>query len=314
VGEYFGQMKYFIIVIFWLYIASCGYISRYEQGEQYGPEAINDLICFWDFQENNEGIVNLTSRGPYAYTLIEMNGPIKKTADGIFGPSSLEIERGQWLRILREDCPALNIHGKQEVSIVAWVKRRADVHWQYIAGMWDEGAEKFRGQVSGTGEGSPARQYALFTCGHMQTDYATLTRTEAEHQVHGYVSDVGGATPDRPFSFSYATGKSKLGYDEWNMIAFTYDHESLRLYFNGKLDENGNYNPFYWDKPIFNPGENGGDFTVAQRAVPSWPHYPEGEPGNKVGFGGILGGLAVYNRALDPSEISGLYESTMVEK
>lgn len=276
------------------------------------PEAIDDLITFWDFQENENGKVNLTSKGPYSYTLTEMNGPIDQVKEGIFGPSGLEIKRAQWLRIKRKDCPALaNIHGEQQVSIVAWIKRKADVHWQYIAGVWKEGGREFKGQPGASGEGAPGRQYALFTCGHKQTDYTTLTRTDAEHQVHGYVSDVGGATPDRPFSFSYATGKSKLGYNEWNMIAFTYDHEAIRVYFNGKLDENGNYNPFYWEKPIFDGGENGGDFTVAQREVPSWPEYPQGQPANEVGFGGILAGLAVYNRALMPEEIQKLYQSTM---
>ena len=305
-------MRYLTIILISVFISSCN--TGNKPNRSISPVDIDDLVTFWDFQKNEEGEINLTSKGPYAYTLTEMNGPIARLEEGIFGPSSLEIERGQWLRIKREDCPALaNIHGEQEVSIVAWIKRRADVHWQYIAGVWKEGAREFKGQTSGAGEGSPGRQYALFTCGHKQTDYTTLTRTDAEHQVHGYVSDVGGATPDRPFSFSYATGKSKLGYDEWNMIAFTYDHEAIRVYFNGKLDENGNYNPFYWDKPIFDGGEDGGDFTVAQREVPSWPDYPEGQPGNKVGFGGVLGGLAVYNRALEPAEIQKLYQSTMTD-
>ncbi|MGK7397786.1 MAG: LamG-like jellyroll fold domain-containing protein [Candidatus Cyclobacteriaceae bacterium M3_2C_046] len=289
--------------------------STDKHPDQLTPVDIDDLVTFWDFQENQDGETDLTSKGPFAYTLTEMNGPIAQAKEGIFGPSGLEIERGQWLRIKREDCPALaNIHGEQEVSIVAWIKRKADVHWQYIAGVWKEGAKEYKGQAKGSGEGAPGRQYALFTCGHKQVDYTTLTRTDAEHQVHGYVSDVGGATPERPFSFSYATGKSKLDFDEWNMIAFTYDHEAIRVYFNGELDKNGNYNPFYWDQPIFDGGEDGGDFTIAQREVPSWPDYPEGQPGNKVGFGGVLGGLAVYNRALGPSEIQQLYQSTMKNK
>jgi len=282
-------MKHFIIPFLIIFIAGCSDLQNDNNIEN-----MDDLICFWDFQEDTHG--DLTSKGPYRYTLEEMNGPVNRNTDGIFG-NSLEIIRGQWLRIKQEDCPALDIHGKQQVSIVAWVKRRSDVHWQYIAGVWDEH--------------NAARQYALFTCGHKQTDYTTLTRTDAEHQAHGYVSDVGGATPDRPFCFSYATGKSKLTYDQWAMIAFTYDHNAIKVYFNGKLDENSNYNPFVWDKPIYN-GE--ADFTVAQRAVPSWPGYPEGMPENKVGFGGLLGGLAVFNRAITADEITRLYQSTMNKK
>lgn len=288
-------MKNALILIGLICFYSCQ--NSAQQKKTVSPEEINDIICFWDFQENNDGSVNLTSKGANAYTLTEMNGPVKQVKDGIFGLSALEIERGQWYRIKHENCPALNIKGKQDVTIVAWIKRHADVHWQYIAGMWDEQ--------------NSARQYALFTSGHKQSDYTTLTRTDANHQPHGYVSEVGGATPGRPFAFSYGTGKTTLEKDKWYMIAFTYDHEAIRVYTNGKLDENGNFNPFYWDKPIYGAGENGADFTIAQRSVPSWPGYPEGIPGNKVGFGGVLGGLAIYSRALQPDEILNLYESSM---
>ena len=96
------------------------------------------------------------------------------------------------------------------------------------------------------------------------------------------------------------------------MIAYSYDQQALRVYVNGELARNGNYNPFYWDKPIHDGGKDGADFTVAQRSVPSWPNYPEREkPSNKVGFGGVLGGLAVYRRALQENEIRALYRSTM---
>ena len=283
--------------------------SQARDDQSTSPLDIPDLIAFWDFQPSGEGS-DLTSRGPNRYTLQAMNGPVRRENDGVFGPASLEIERGQWLRIKREDCPALDIHGKEEVSVVAWIKRRADNHWQYIAGMWDEGDKRFKGKVSGEGEGAPARQYALFLNGHKQADYKSLTRADADKQVHGYVSDSGGATPGKPFCFSYATGETYIEKDTWYMIAYTYDHQALRVYVNGKLDRNDNYNPFYWDQPIHDGGKDGADFTVAQRSVPSWPDYPEGKPGNEVGFGGVLGGLAVYKRALAPEELEKLYEST----
>lgn len=256
---------------------------------------IPDLICLWDFQDRGEG--DLISRGPYRYRLTEMNGPIERATEGIFGSSSLKISRGQWLRLKRESAPALLLSGDDAVTVVAWIKREADVHWQYIAGVWNER--------------DASRQYALFTCGHKQADSESLERTDAEHQVHGYVSDVGGATPGKPFCFSYATGKSKLAAKRWAMIAFTYDHEHLRVYFDGELDDNGGYNPFRWDRPIFEPTQNGADFTIAQRAVRTWPDYPEGQPGNEVGFGGILGGVAVYQRALNTEEMRKLYEATL---
>ena len=274
------------------------------------PLSIPNLIVFWNFQPSSEGS-DLTSQGAYHYTLEEMNGPIDREENGVFGSSALAIERGQWLRIKRQDCPALNIHGKQEVTIVAWIKRRADNHWQYIAGMWDEGDKRFKGKERGEGQGAPARQYALFLNGHKQADYQSLTRTDADNQVHGYVSEQGGATPGKPFSFSYATGKTFIKKETWYMIAYTYDQQALRVYVNGELDRNGNGNPFPWNKPIHNGGKDGADFTVAQRSVPSWPEYPKGEPGNKVGFGGVLGGLAVYQRALTAKELKLLYSSTL---
>ena len=284
--------------------------SQALDGKSTSPPDIPDLIAFWDFQRSRNGS-DLTSQGPYHYTLEEMNGPINREDDGIFGPSGLEIERGQWLRIKRADCPALDIHGKEEVTVVAWIKRRADNHWQYIAGMWDEGDKRFKGKVRGEGEGAPARQYALFLNGHKQADHESLTRTDADNQVHGYVSDSGGATPGKPFSFSYATGGTFIEKDIWYMIAYTYDQRALRVYVNGELDSNGNHNPFHWDEPIHDGGKDGADFTVAQRSVPSWPDYPEGTPGNIVGFGGVLGGLAVYKRALTAKELKKLYASTM---
>ncbi len=268
----------------------------FGQEQKSAPENIDNLLCFWDFQSGDGD--PLVSKGKYAYQLTEMNGPINRAAEGIFGEESLQIERGQWLWIKREDCPGLNIHGKQQVTVVAWIKRQTDNHWQYIAGMWNER--------------DSLRQYALFTCAHKQTDYTTITRVDAENQTHGYVSDVGGATPDRPFCFSYASGKTTLEKDTWYMIAYTYDQEAIRVYTDGELDENGNYNPFYWDKPIFDGGAEGSDFTVAQRALPKWPGYPEvEEPTHPEGFDGVLGGLAVYDRALSDQEIKSLYNATM---
>ena len=73
------------------------------------PLNIPDLICFWDFQEMNNG--GYAAKGPHNYLLKPQHGPIKSEDDGIFGDKSLDIKRGQWLRIKRDKCPALNLHG-----------------------------------------------------------------------------------------------------------------------------------------------------------------------------------------------------------
>jgi len=253
------------------------------------------LVCFWDFQQQADG--GYVSTGTHAYVLKPQNGPIAQAEQGIFG-TSLNIRQGQWLLLPREDCPALNFHGKDEVTIVAWIQRESDDNWQYIAGMWNERDAK--------------RQYALFTCAGSQTNFETMDRIPARHQTHGYASDVGGATPGKPFCFSYASGATKLVKREWTMIAYTYDHEFLRVYVNGKLDQHPGYNPFPWNKPIFEGGQDGADFTVARQCLPNWPHYPKAEkPMRKQGFGGKLGGLAVYRRALNSNELLDIYDATI---
>lgn len=259
------------------------------------PTEIPGLISFWDFQ--GQGAAQLTAKGPHAYTLQEMSGPIERHPQGVFGPASLAIERGQWLRIPRADCPALNLHGKAHVTMVAWIQRRGDHHWHYIAGMWDER--------------NAQRQYALFTSGHKQAHWNDIVnRTDADHQPHGYVSDVGGATPGCKFCFSYATGSRHLEPGRWYMIGFTYDQREVRVYVDGQFSDNGTANPFVWDKPIFDPGDDGPDFTIAQRDHPKWPSYPQGT-GPREGFQGVLGGLAVYNRALTAEEFRQLYAATL---
>ena len=96
------------------------------------------------------------------------------------------------------------------------------------------------------------------------------------------------------------------------MIGFTFDQEVIRVYCDGVLDENANSNPFRWQKPIFDGGSGGSDFTVAQRALPKWPGYPAVEaPTHSEGFGGVLGGLAVFDRSLTAEEMANIYRLVM---
>ncbi len=260
------------------------------------PEDLPGLLTFWDFQE--QAGEDRVSTGKYEYRLKEMNGPIDRAEDGIFGPYSASFDWGQWFRAKREHVPGLDIHGKDAtLSMVSWVKRTSDRPWQFIAGMWNEKMGK--------------RQYATFISGKWQTDYTTYRRDPTEHPAMAYVSDVGGATPERPFSFSYATGDILLEKNRWYMIAHTYDGTTIKVYVNGVLDQNGNYNPFPFEKGILDAGEEGSDFTVAQRGIPQWPNYPDGTPEHKSGFDGRMGGLAIYSRALTPNEIRSLFVSTM---
>ncbi|MBA2115993.1 hypothetical protein HOV93_31800 [Planctomycetes bacterium FF15] len=280
-------------------VAFFGFASI-ASAQEVSPSVVDrpGLVCFWDFQKQTAD--GYASSGPHSYVLKPQNGPIEQSEDGIFG-TSLKIRQGQWLLLPREDCPALNFRGKDEVTIIAWIQRESDANWQYIAGMWNERDAK--------------RQYALFTCAGSQTNFETMDRIPAKHQTHGYASDVGGATPGKPFCFSYASGQTKLPKRQWTMIAYTYDHEFLRVYVNGKLDEHPGHNPFPWNKPIFEGGKDGADFTVARQCLPNWPHYPQAEkPMLKQGFGGKLGGVAVYKRALSAEELAEVHSATISGK
>jgi hypothetical protein len=57
------------------------------------------------------------------------------------------------------------------------------------------------------------------------------------------------------------------------------------------------YNPYFYDEGLYDGGAEGSDFTVA--AV-----HRSGVMGNF--FAGLLGGLAVFNRALTEDELASL--------
>jgi hypothetical protein len=265
------------------------------------PLDLSGLVCFWDFQE--VGGQPRRSRGPHDYPLREQFGKIARAEDGVWGPYSARIEPRQWLSIDRADCPALDIHGAgAKYTILAWIKRDSERRWQYIAGVWNEAEAE--------------RQYSLFICAHRKTDYRTFTRTKADCQAHTYMSVEGGNTPGNFACFSYATGATRLEEDRWYFLAATYDQQSLKMYVDGKLDMLSHCNPFvYPDKPIFDGGEDGANFTVAQRAIPQWKGYPNTPyPDERQGFSGQIGGLAVYDRALSAEQVATIHAAVEARK
>jgi hypothetical protein len=262
---------------------------------------LSGLVCFWDFQEVGGQLRR--SRGPHDYPLREQFGKISRVRDGVWGPYSARIEPRQWLSIERGDCPALDVHGAgARYTILAWIKRDSERLWQYIAGVWNEAEAE--------------RQYALFVNGSRKTDYHTFTRTKADCQAHAYMSVEGGKTPGNFACFSYATGATRLEQDRWYFLAATYDQHSLKVYVDGKLDALINCNPFvYLDKPIFDGGKDGANFTVAQRAIPEWKGYPNTPyPDEGQGFSGQIGGLAVYNTALSAEQIATIHAAVEARK
>ena len=81
------------------------------------------------------------------------------------------------------------------------------------------------------------------------------------------------------------------------MVAFSYDGLYARSYLNGRLDEFGKKNPYYYPGVLYSPETGRSDFTVG--AVDR-----SGEIGNW--FRGLVGGLAIFGRALSDDEIASL--------
>lgn len=231
-----------------------------------------NLICFWDFQE--ESGQNRQAKGPNSYKLIEGNDPVERVKDGLFGPYASKLSFGQWFHIPRKDCQALNIYGKDaQVTIIAWVKRekKENPECQAIAGMWNETNKQ--------------RQYCLFL---------NLGIWNSSEQVGGHVSAIGGPTKGYKYCMDASIGSTPVPYGEWQCIAFTYDGKVVKSYLNGILDERPDLNPFDYEYGLFDGEEDGADFTVGSV-------YRAGEMGNF--YTGLIGGLAVFDRALTSEEL-----------
>lgn len=241
------------------------------------------LLSFWDFQESSGS--ERIARGPFEYRLTEMSGPIAQVEEGVFGPYSTRLDLGQWFRIPRAECPALNLHGSnKQVTVIAWLKwNKTDfIRCEAIAGMWDETRKK--------------RQYCLFL---------NLRIWDSAEQVCGHVSSVGGPTEGYKYCMDAAIGQTAITPDEWHFVAFTYDGSYAKAYLDGWLDEREQFNPYAYEGGLFDGGEDGADFTVG--AVDR-----SGEPGNF--YTGLLGGLAIFDRALSDEELKQLAVETMKSK
>jgi len=233
------------------------------------------LLCLWDFDAENP----FTSKGQYAYKLHSGNTEVALVNEGVISENSIKIEEGQYLYIPREECPGLNLHGKEaQVTVLAWVKRqpRSYEQCEAIAGMWNETEKK--------------RQYCLFL---------NIQLYESGNQVSGHVSGVGGPTPGNRWCVDVAIGKSQVNYNEWTFVGFTYDAKQAKAYYNGQFDAREGINPYDYELGLFDGGKDGSDFTVG--AV-----HRLGEIGNN--FVGQIGGIAVFDRALTDEEIKNIYQ------
>jgi len=244
--------------------------------------ALEGLVAFWDFREP-AGQARL-SRGPHVLALEEREGPIARVDGGVFGPHAARIKRGQWFMLERTNVGPLDIHGKDaQVSVVAWVLREDPAAWQAIAGVWDETRKK--------------RQYCLFLNAPRGTRSDEMKRYPLANRIHGHVSAVGGPTAGESYCITYSSGATEIPMGRWVCLAMTYNGRESRVYVNGRLDALEHYNPFPYSDGLFAGGADGADFTVgAVHRSGTWGNF----------FGGQIGGLAIFRRALSERELQTL--------
>ena len=250
--------------------------------------AIPSLVALWDFGGENY----LTSKNNPVFTFETVPG-INSPALSEEGPlsgQSLLFDGEMYLHIPYEKTGALDIHTGQ-VTVVAWIKWSGGMN-SFVGGMWNESS------------GGGTRQYGLFV---------SLPYYNGEDKVCGHVSKTGKPTPPFPFSIDYSASPRTVPVGEWCMVGFTYDGTYIRSYLDGVFEEaepelidnttgfegypDGLVqckNPYYFPDGL---GSNGSDFTLGAVIV-------HGRPGNF--FHGRIGGLAVYDRALTPAEMSSL--------
>lgn len=248
------------------------------------------LIALWDFKEEEGG--SRLAYGMGKFPLSEVNGTIPRISDGPLSGYSAKFGNEAFLSLSNEKTGELNIYGKnQGVTVMAWVK------WEektgFVGGMWNEYQDGGK------------RQYGLFV---------SLPHYNGEDQVCGHISYSGKPTPPFPYSIDYSASKQTVQKNKWQFIAFTYDGMYIKSYLNGifeprepELIKNTQGFEGYPDglvqskNPYFFPdgmGNNGSDFTVGSVLL---------SRGMGNFFVGQIGGLAVFNRALNDKEINCLY-------
>lgn len=247
----------------------------------------NGLVALWDFKEK-EGHPR-KAFGMGKFPLKEFNGTIPRINEGPLSGYSALLGNRAFFCLPNGKTAELNIYGeKQGVTVMAWIKWEGNTG--FVGGMWNEYLEGGK------------RQYGLFV---------SLPYYNGADQVCGHISQTGKPTPPFPYSIDYSASKGVVNKDEWQYVAFTYDGEWIKSYLNGNFEEREkelidhttgfegypaglvqSKNPYFFPCGM---GNNGSDFTVG--AV-----YLKSGMGNF--FVGQIGGLAVFNRALNEEEIA----------
>ncbi len=262
-------------------------ISKPNSALQMRIESVNGLVALWDFKEESGKERLAEGMGPYP--LKEWNGPIHRVNEGPLSGFAIELTGKNYLSLPHAETHGLNLYGKKaKVTVIGWVKWSGE-QTGFVGGMWNESIEGGK------------RQYGLFI---------SLPYYNGKDQVCGHISKTGKATPPFPYSIDYSASKQNVAKNEWSCVAFTYDGKYIKSFYNGKFEERGpeliehtkefdgypnglkqSKNPYYFSDGM---GNNGSDFTVGAVQLK-----------NGMGnfFIGLIGAIAVYNRALSEHEI-----------
>ena len=216
-------------------------------------------------------------------------GKVERIKEGPLSGYSIKLDGSNYLRLGNVITGRLNIYGeKKEVTVIAWIKWTGEQNG-FVGGMWNEYQDGGR------------RQYGLFI---------SLPHYNGKNQVCGHISKTGKPTPPFPYSLDYSASKQEVPKNEWCCVAFTYDGQYIKSFLDGEFKSREpelinntkgfegfpdglvqSKNPYFFPYGI---GNNGSAFTVGAVLL-------------KNGMGnyykGLIGGLAVFDRALNENEI-----------
>lgn len=252
-------------------------------------KSTSGLVALWDFSEK-EGKTR-KAVGMESFPLREENGTLPRIKEGPLSGYSAQFGNKAFLKLDNSKTGALNIYGDgQGVTVIAWVKWEGNTG--FVGGMWNEYQEGGK------------RQYGLFV---------SLPHYNGGDQVCGHISKTGKPTPPFPYSIDYSASKQIVEKNQWQCIAMTYNGKYIKSFLNGgfhsrepELISNTkgfdgypegliqSKNPYFFSDGI---GNNGSDFTVGAVLLKS---------GMGNFFKGLIGGLAVFDRALSDEEIKNL--------
>lgn len=242
------------------------------------------LVAFWNFGDTT----GTSIAGSAKVKLAAANQP-KLSDDGPLSGKSITFDgQTDYWTIKHANSGKLDVK-TNAVTIIAWVKWNGGTG--FVAGKWNEFASG--GQ----------RQYGLFV---------SLPYYNGASQVCGHISKNGGPTFPFPYSIDYSASPQKVPVGEWACVAFTYDGQYIKSYFNGVfkarepelIQRTAGFipdkpqgitqtkNPYYYPDGI---GSNGSDFTVGAVQL---------KKGMGNFFKGNIGGIAVFDRALSEAELA----------